>query len=154
MIMKRIKLNLTLCIFVTYLLAISCNEKNPQQIENLALINTKWRLTNIVDITNGVTRTPNPNSSDCYLLYFDTDSTLQVKSSVNTLQGFYRLDFKTMKIRINDLGGTKINELYDGKLFIECLTSSKNFAIKKDSLILYYNEKDYLIFNEIDYENR
>lgn len=146
------KLSYALSIFVLYLHVASCNESNLQYSENLTLKNTNWKLVNIVDNTNAVVRVPNPNADSCYLVSFDTDSTLRVHSSVNNLQGSYKLDLRTMKIKITNFGGTKINELYDGKLFMECLTASESFVIKEDSLILYYNDKDYLIFNAIDYD--
>jgi hypothetical protein len=119
-----------------------CSE-NQNNLENSSLTGTKWKLTGFV--TNGDAKTPVPDSNDCYWLLFKDDNTLEGKSSTNFLSGSYEID-RTSSLLITNLGGTKINELFDGKFFVESLAAVRSFDLQEDALKLYYNETDYLLF--------
>ena len=115
--------------------------KNP-------LKNTEWKLINFVDVGNNTKKTPEPNSEMCYILKFlETADSLTAVSSTNNFIGTYTIDIKTSSISITSLGGTKINEIYDGILYVESLIKANKYTIDKDILKLYYNEnKNYLEF--------
>ena len=115
--------------------------KNP-------LKNTEWKLVNFVDVGNNTNKIPEPNSEMCYILKFlETADSLTAVSSTNNFIGTYTIDIKTSSISITSLGGTKINEIYDGILYIEGLIKVNKYTIDKDILKLYYNEnKNYLEF--------
>ena len=115
--------------------------KNP-------LKNTEWKLVNFVDVANNTNKIPEPNSEMCYILKFlKTADSLTAVSSTNNFIGTYTIDIKTSSISITSLGGTKINEIYDGILYIESLIKVNKYTIDKDILKLYYNDnKNYLEF--------
>ena len=115
--------------------------KNP-------LKNTEWKLVNFVDVANNTNKIPEPNSEMCYILKFlETADSLTAVSSTNNFIGTYTIDIKTSSISITSLGGTKINEIYDGILYVESLIKVNKYTIDKDVLKLYYNDnKNYLEF--------
>ena len=115
--------------------------KNP-------LKNTEWKLVNFVDVANNTNKIPEPNSEMCYILKFlETADSLTAVSSTNNFIGTYTIDIKTSSISITSLGGTKINEIYDGILYVESLIKVNKYTIDKDILKLYYNDnKNYLEF--------
>ena len=115
--------------------------KNP-------LKNTEWKLVNFVDVANNTNKIPEPNSEMCYILKFlETADSLTAVSSTNNFIGTYTIDIKTSSISITSLGGTKINEIHDGILYVESLIKVNKYAINKDVLKLYYNDnKNYLEF--------
>ena len=108
--------------------------KNP-------LKNTEWKLVNFVDVANNTNKIPEPNSEMCYILKFlETADSLTAVSSTNNFIGTYTIDIKTSSISITSLGGTKINEIHDGILYVESLIKVNKYAINKDVLKLYYND--------------
>ena len=114
-----------------------CEKKNENNNENEKenknpLKNTEWKLINFVDVGNNTKKTPEPDSEKCYTLKF-----LENGDSLTT----------TSSISITSLGGTKINEIYDGILYVESLIKVNKYTIDKDVLKLYYNDnKNYLEF--------
>jgi len=115
--------------------------KNP-------LKNTEWKLINFVDVANNTKKTPEPDSEKCYTLKFlEKGDSLTTTSSTNNFIGTYTIDIKTSSISITSLGGTKINEIYDGILYVESLIKVNKYTIDKNILKLYYNDnKNYLEF--------
>ena len=130
-----------------------CEKKNENNNENEKenknpLKNTEWKLINFVDVANNTKKTPEPDSEKCYTLKFlEKGDSLTTTSSTNNFIGTYTIDIKTSSISITSLGGTKINEIYDGILYIESLIKVNKYTIDKDILKLYYNDnKNYLEF--------
>jgi hypothetical protein len=113
----------------------------------LQLAGTQWKLAAFVDGMNGVSKTPEPEDDNSYRIIFKDDSTFLARSSTNDLVGKYKLNVSSSTISITELGGTKINELFDGRLFVERLLSLQHYAVEEGFLRLYYNETDYLLFN-------
>ena len=100
--------------------------KNP-------LKNTEWKLVNFVDVANNTQKTPEPDNEKCYVLKFlETADSLTAVSSTNNFIGTYTIDIKTSSISITSLGGTKINEIYDGILYIESLIKVNKYTIDKE----------------------
>ena len=120
-------------------------EKNEN---NNPLKNTEWKLITFVDVGNNTKKTPEPDSEKCYTLKFlENGDSLTTTSSTNNFIGTYTIDIKTSSISITSLGGTKINEIYDGILYVESLIKVNKYTIDKDVLKLYYNDnKNYLEF--------
>ncbi|MDR2805319.1 MAG: META domain-containing protein [Dysgonamonadaceae bacterium] len=139
--MKTIKFSLFILICTASYTGCSENQSNS---ENSSLTETKWKLTSFV--TSGDAKTPEPESDNNYWIIFKDDSTFLAKSSTNDLAGKYKLNFSSSTISITELGGTKINELFDGKFFVESLAAVRSFDLQEDALKLYYNEADYLLF--------
>lgn len=115
--------------------------KNP-------LKNTEWKLVHFVDAENNAKKTPDPDSEKCYVLRFlEKGDSLTTTSSTNDLIGKYTIDTKTSSILITSLGGTKINEIGDGVLYVKSLITIDKYMIDNDILKLYYNDnKNYLEF--------
>ena len=122
-----------------------CKKKNENKNP---LKNTEWKLINFVDVGNNTKKTPEPDSEKCYILKFlENGDSLTTTSSTNNFIGTYTIDIKTSSISITSLGGTKINEIYDGILYVESLIKVNKYTIDKDILKLYYNDnKNYLEF--------
>ena len=55
------------------------------------------------------------------------------------------MNLKTGILKIKQLGGTEINELYDGKYYIESLYLIDSFQITDRGLELYYENKKYYL---------
>jgi hypothetical protein len=120
------------------------SDENPNNIEIY-----KWKLVGFVNGADGTIKTPEPVSENSYWIIFNDNGTLFAKSAVNELVGKYKINFSTSTISITELGGTKIGEPLDGKLFVEGLQSIRSFVVEKASLRLYHNEADFLLFNRI-----
>ena len=89
----------------------------------------------------------------CYTLTFDTDKSFLTFSSTNELQGIYNADYTTHTIQIVDFGGSKINEIGDGILYVNPFweMAIQSFSLQGSELRLYYNEKkNYLLFKSLE----
>ena len=115
------------------------------------ITNVKWHLTKFVDVENKTEEAPLYNSSDVFWLILKTSS-FEGKSFSNVLAGTVNIDAVTNKITFSNIGGTEINELFDGQKFIDCLKQVYSFKITtENTLILYYdNNKKYLQFEKIN----
>jgi hypothetical protein len=146
----------TLCIVLMALFTAASCEK-PKDVPTgttTSLAGIKWKLIEFVQISEGTIKIPEPQSDQCYWIFFDSDTSLYGKTSTNDIWGQYRINPSTSTIYINNLGGTEINELFDGRLYLERMLSICSFEATKTSLKLYYNETDYLLFNLYNHENK
>jgi hypothetical protein len=129
--------------------AFTCGKENEKKEELTSLEGTKWKLSEFVEVSEGTTKIPEPQSGQCYWVFFDSDTTFSGKTSTNAVQGIYRINPPASAIYIDNIGGTEINELFDGKLYVERLLSVSFFKLTETSLKLFYNETDYLLFKRI-----
>ena len=129
-------------LFISALLgAISC------QSEETGLKGTTWKLAGFMDVETGNLKVAEPDAPRCYILRFDTNSTFSGTSSTNEIYGEYRIDYEKSTLNITGYGGTKINELFDGLLFVKSFMSVQSFFLSDAELRLYYdNGKNYLLF--------
>jgi len=140
------------------LLEVRTSNAKPEDIEqnneNDTLQVTKWKLIGIVDVqTSDLTELEPKDCEKCYTLTFDTDSTFLTFSSTNELQGLYKVDYLSQTIQIADFGGTKINEIGNGNLYVKPFweMTIQSFSIQKNELKLFYNEnKNYLLFKSLE----
>jgi META domain. len=116
--------------------------------QNLKLTDTEWKLIGFVDAKQEQLKVAEPESERCYRLRFKEDNTLSGISSTNDITGAYET-FSNSSIKITNIGGTEINELYDGKLYVECLKNVKTFSITTKGLALYYDSNNYLLFKPL-----
>ncbi|MDR1347104.1 MAG: hypothetical protein LBJ63_01545 [Prevotellaceae bacterium] len=126
---------------------ISCGKDNEK--ENVSLKGTKWKLVEFVQVSEGTTKIPEPQSDQCYWITFESNTTFSGKTSTNAIYVHYRINLSTSTIYIDNISGTEINELFDGKLYMECLYLVNYFEVTETSLMLYYNKTDYLLFRSI-----
>ncbi len=80
-----------------------------------------------------------------YTLKFKEDKTIKGRSSTNLLNGEYKVEGSEFKV-VN-LGGTEINEVGDGALFMEKLLTVNRYEIAEDDLLLFYSKAEYLLFD-------
>jgi hypothetical protein len=114
------------------------------------LTNVRWKLVAFVDVANSKSKTPAPEGDNCYWLEFYDNDSLSGWSSTNLLFGSYIVDSKQSSITVTELGGTKVNELFDGYLYFESLHAIESYSLSGDSLALYYNSKqNYLLFERM-----
>jgi heat shock protein HslJ len=124
--------------------AYSCNEKEKPQA---LLANTKWKLIGFVDAVVDTIKMAKPIDDKCYLLTFNEDHTFSGVSSTNTLSGNYDIDYAVNNISLTIKLMTEINELFDGRLYLESLNSVQSFSLQENELRLYYNDKKkYLLY--------
>ncbi len=139
--MKKIFLILPIC-FLFF-----ANGCKDDENEN-PLIGNKWKLVGFVDDQTGIIREPQPNNcKECYLLFFNTNDAFSGHSSTNTLYGTYSANSSSHTIQFTEIGGTKINELYDGREFVNSLSNVVSFTLSIEELKLFYNDNLYLLFN-------
>ncbi len=114
----------------------------------MKLTATKWKLVGFYDVEKDSLKEAEPKDEQCYTLEFDTDTTISGTSSTNKLWGNYKIDDELLTIQIANIGGTEINELYDGQLYMESLWQVQFFTITDKELKLYYDNKNkYLLYN-------
>ena len=115
--------------------------------EETGLKGTTWKLSGFMDVETGNLKVAKPNDPRCYILTFDTDSTFSGISSTNEISGGYCIDYEKSTLNITRYGGTKINELFDGKLFVNSFLSVQSFSLSGAELKLYYNNgENYLLY--------
>jgi len=153
---------------IMILFCCSCQRKSEaEQLTSLEGI--KWKLAGIFDTKTGALKVLEPKDCDeCYTLTFEPDSffnknewfngKVEVKtgwykiskgySSSNILACWYNVDYITNSFQIYNIGGTEVNELFDGRLYRETLLSVQSFLLKNE-LILYFDDKSkYLLFKQ------
>ncbi|MCK0206044.1 hypothetical protein [Ornithobacterium rhinotracheale] len=101
--------------------------------------------------TNGEFRViePTERAEGIYILHFKSDFTFTGVTSTNEVGGKYKANnSKTFKIL--SLGGTKINELFDGKKYVDALQKTQRYSFtKKGNLQLFYSDTEYLLFKPL-----
>ena len=146
---KKFFLPLMAAVILTGAMFFAGCEKEKKTSEDIT--NVKWHLTKFVDVENKTEEAPLYNSSDVYWLKLNTSS-YEGKSFSNVLAGTVNIDAVTKKITFSNIGGTEINELFDGQRFIDCLKQVYSFKkTTENTLILYYdNNNKYLLFEKIN----
>lgn len=121
--------------------------------EKFSLQGTKWKLLGIGGLDKIAIQELEPKDcNECYTLVFGADKNFQIFSSTNQLHGVYDVDYITRNVRIIDFGGTKINEIGDGDLYVNPFWKKtiQSFSVAEQELRFYYGEyKDYLLFKPL-----
>ena len=115
---------------------------------------SKWKSVGVVDVETGVMTILEPTDCEkCYTLTFETDHTFSTNSSSNDLGGKYIINNSTHNFRVLSFGGTKINEIGNGNLYVTPFwdKSIQSFSLQKNELRLYYNDKkSYILFKSLE----
>ena len=114
---------------------------------NLPLIGTKWKLVGFVDEKKGLIKLAEPLDDDIYTIIFHESHRFSGKSSTNVIEGEFEFDEKTATLEVKNIGGTKINEILDGRRYMSLLESSKRYEITEKGLLLFSNGTTYLLFS-------
>ena len=104
-----------------------------------------WKLIGFVSTADNTLREAEPKDcEECYTITFLNDGTITGHTSTNELWGQYRITGRNLNFI--QLGGTEINELFDGRNYVEALYKVNRFEIISNQLKLYYGDTDYLLF--------
>jgi len=157
--MKKINFYILLPLLIIGMLACEDNENGSlslNQIErktsnlNLPFAGTKWKLIGFVNVKSNTIKMAKPESDSCYVITFYSDNTFSGITSTNQVDGNYEISLNAKTLKILQLGGTKINELNDGNIYVANLLRVNLFSITERGLALYYdNENYYLLFKPL-----
>lgn len=114
---------------------------------NLPLIGTKWKLVGFVDEKIGRIKLAEPLDNDIYTIIFNESGRFSGKSSTNIIEGEFEFDENKATLEVKKIGGTKINEILDGRNYMSLLESSKRYEITKRGLLLLTHGKTYLLYS-------
>lgn len=135
-----------LLLVVSALTAFSCKKNAPETF----LEGSKWKLLGFYESGSQNVDAPKPeNCRECYVILFETGGNWTGHSSANRLYGQYTVNKKETKLKLSNIGGTEVNELYDGPRFMLMLTSVSLFELKDNKLKLFNGTEDYLLFERI-----
>lgn len=127
------------------------DEKKVEQEAKLSIIGT-WKCIGFGTTDNNKIKEIEPKDcAECYTITFKEDGKFNGHSSTNEVFGKYNYNLSTHNFAFLSWGGTKINELIDGPLYVESMSKVTNFNFSKEGeLLLYYNnKKEFLIFKSI-----
>ena len=119
--------------------------------ENNNLQGTQWKLIGIVGVQGNLKELEPKDCEKCYTLSFNTDINLPRvdifgRGVGNILNGKSEIDYTTNMIHILIWTGTLAANLFDEELYLELLNSVNFFSVQEDKLLLYFDEKKYLLF--------
>lgn len=118
---------------------------------SLPLIGTQWKLVGFVDEKRSTVKLAEPVGEDTYLLTLNKNGEISGRTSTNTAFGKYSLDSDLKAVVISQFNHlTKINELYDGRNYIESMNHVFSFKLFSKGLALYYEDQKYLLFSPIE----
>lgn len=121
-------------------------EKEKEEKAPTELYGT-WKLTGFGNTADNTLRKAEPKECEkCYTMTFLKDGTITGHTSTNEIGGEYRI--KGGNLDFLRLGGTEINELFDGRNYVEALYKVNRFEIVSKQLKLYYGDTDYLLFKK------
>ena len=119
-------------------------EKEKEEQAPAELYGT-WKLAGFGNTADNTFREAEPKDCEkCYTMTFLKDGTITGHTSTNEIGGEYRI--KGGNLDFLRLGGTEINELFDGQDYVEALYKVNRFEIISKQLELYYGDTDYLLF--------
>lgn len=122
---------------------IGCEKEKEEQAP--AELYGTCKLTGFGNTADNTLREAEPKECEkCYTMTFLKDGTITGHTSTNEIGGEYRI--KGRNLNFMELGGTKINELFDGRNYVEALYKVNRFEINSKQLKLYYGDTDYLLF--------
>ncbi|TRX72187.1 hypothetical protein [Carboxylicivirga sp. M1479] len=84
----------------------------------------------------------------CYTLELKSNGTVAGQTSTNEVMGFYEVNPSLKQISFTNFGGTEINELFDGRQYVEAILQVHSYQINDlgELLLFYANESQYLLF--------
>jgi len=122
--------------------------ENPT-FAGLPLIGTKWQLIGFVNANTGRIKKAEKPLENTYTVLFNEDSTFTGHTYSNIMVGEAEIDIAKQYLRIIKIGGTEINEFYDGRMFFECMRDVVNFTLGPRGLSLYYSRDNYLLLKPL-----
>ncbi|GHT79592.1 hypothetical protein AGMMS50262_23480 [Bacteroidia bacterium] len=133
----------------------SCESEKLKEIEEpdvptQDIVNIKWVVKSIVE--NGVANIPEEGFETSYWIVFNSDTTFTGRTRTNDWMGKYEKIDSLATIHITQLVSTQVIEFPYGFSYYNSFKNINSFSCQKDTLKLYCNETDYLLFNAYDHE--
>ncbi|ASB48231.1 META domain-containing protein [Alkalitalea saponilacus] len=123
--------------------------ENPSYI-SLPLLETTWTLIGFANEKSNRIKLAVPNDDNCYTLIFGDNGSIKGHTSTNIAGGKYYLDNKST-INIISFGPeTYINEIFDGKAFIDAVNNVFSYQITQKGLVLKYQKDKHMLFKPIE----
>jgi|SRR5690606_13499633 len=119
-------------------------QDNPDY-KSLPLIGTQWKLIGFVDARRNKIKLAEPAGEDTYLLTFNENGEISGQTSTNKAFGKYLLDDDQLSI-LEFHNITEINELFDGRYYIETMNNVFSYNLSTKGLALHYDAQKYLLF--------
>ncbi|MGV3763407.1 hypothetical protein [Parapedobacter sp.] len=116
----------------------------------LPLVGTKWKLVGFVDQTTNNVKSVQSSAADNYTLAFESNGDFAGISSTNTIMGVFSFDVSDSIMKVEKLGGTKINETPYGKQYMSLLRSTIKYEITEIGLKLHNESTIYLLYSPIE----
>ena len=110
------------------------------------LTNTSWKFLGFYSHETDSIEIAQPEGEQYYVINFHEDGKFSGKSIVNVFEGYYSISDDHFSI--HDSFTTQVGELYDGERFYSSLHQATRYSLSDKQLRLYYNNQDYLLFNE------
>lgn len=121
-------------------------EKEKEEYNSTELYGT-WKLAGFGNTAGNTLREAEPKDCEkCYTITFLSDGKITGHTSTNEIGGEYQI--KGENLDFLKIGGTEINELFDGQDYVEALYKVDRFAIVSKQLKLYYSDTNYLLFKK------
>lgn len=106
---------------------------------SVSLEDKQWKLVGFRDDRRNTVKLAEPYGEDTYLLTFNKNGEINGRTSTNTAAGKYSLNSNRRTLVISQFNHlTKINELFDGRYYIESMNQVFTFKLSSKGLALYY----------------
>ena len=121
-------------------------EKEKEEYGSTELYGT-WKLAGFGNTADNTLREAEPKECEkCYTITFLSDGTITGQTSTNEIGGEYQI--KGGSLDFLKIEGTEINELFDGRNYVEALYKVHRFEISSQQLKLCYDDTNYLLFKK------
>lgn len=117
---------------------------------SLPIIGTKWKLIGFADSGTNTIKLAEPSGGDTYTLKFEGNGTVSGVTSTNQAIGTYTYTLEGHELQITTWGGTKINELFDGPLYVKAIEQVHSYQLSAKGLVLNYAPKKYLLYKPLE----
>ena len=137
--MKKSYLLLGLVVSLLVLAMTACSSDDE-------LTNTSWKFLGFYSHETDSIEIAQPEGEQYYMINFHEDGKFSGKSIVNVFEGYYSISDDHFSI--HDCYTTYVYEIGDGERFYSSLHQATRYSLSDKQLRLYYNNQDYLLFNE------
>lgn len=121
---------------------------NPDYL-NLPLIGTAWKLVGFADEKTETIKLVEPSEGNRYVLVFENNGRFSGISSTNEIEGEFDVNISENVLKIERLGGTKVNETSCGKQYMSFLSLTERYETTERGLLLFNNSTTYLLYHPI-----
>lgn len=143
--MKTLNKILFLCGILVFM-AFSCEKKND---DTPPLIGS-WKCLGFGNTQTGTFKEIEPqNCEECYILNFKENDTVTGHTSTNQVMGIYEIAPSLKQLSFTRFGGTEINELFDGKKYVEAILKVHSYEINEQGDLLLFYDNNYLIYKSV-----